>query len=117
MKKTSNYIIINIPKDFYDAPSSRFRSDWEHSWQEFYEDYLSKTIDDIVWGKKLKIILDWAWWYGPSFLSQAFWTLRIELEKKGINIWNAVEFEAKKMWWVLKPLHDLVEDFNPNETK
>lgn len=59
---------INVAKDFSEFPWARYRSDWEFSGQEFFEDYLDNTEEY----EKIIVNLDWTYWYPSSFLSEAF---------------------------------------------
>ncbi len=78
---------INVATDFTEFPWARYRTDWDHSWQEFFEDYLDKT-DDY---QKIIVNLDWTYWYPSSFLSEAFWNF---YKKYWDEWWNKLELHS-----------------------
>lgn len=80
---TMNKVEINIAKDFTEFPWARFKTDWEFSWQEFYEKFLMDINIDCV--DEIEIILDGTYWYPSSFLSEAF---------------NCFYQKYKEKWWL-----------------
>ena len=61
---------IHVAEEFTEFPWARYRSDWDFSWQEFYETFLDNT-DKF---DRIEVYLDWTYWYPSSFLSEAFWS-------------------------------------------
>lgn len=69
-------IKLNIANDYTKTPWARYISDWEYSWEDFYnkllEDKYKKALDE---DKNLEVNFDWTFWAPSSFLSEAFWRL------------------------------------------
>lgn len=110
MSEILNYL-INIPKDFNDSPSARFIKDGKFSWEEFYNNILESYVPKLDWKKKLTIIMDWWYWYGPSFLSQAFWTFYKALNERWVNMWDVVNFISEEEPWLVDYIKYLVDVF------
>lgn len=104
--------LINIAQDFSPEPTSRYRSDWDFSWQEFYEDILQKEFDLLKKWEKLQINLDWWWWYWTSFLSESFWRLFLHSQEKGIDMRKCIDFISNEDPMLIDLIHKLVEKFN-----
>lgn len=69
-------IVINISKDFSDAPGSRNISDGINSGEDFYQKLLKpKFIEAKEKGIKLLIDFDNSWGYASSFISGSFGSL------------------------------------------
>lgn len=65
-----NKIVINVATDFTEFPWARFKKDWDYSWEEFFDKFLSDFDIDKL--DRVEINLDWTYWYPSSFLSEAF---------------------------------------------
>jgi len=62
-------MIINIAKDFSDAPGGRSYQDGPFTGEKFREQLLEPALDS---NEKITIILDGTFGYPPSFLEEAF---------------------------------------------
>lgn len=103
---------INIAKDFSPNPASRYRTDWDFSWEAFYEDILEKKFDSLTNDWKLIINLDGWWGYWTSFLSESFWRLFLHAKGKGIDMWWKIDFISNEDPMLIDLIHKLVDKFN-----
>ena len=82
MKKVQT---IRICTDFSDAPGGRYKSEGEHSGQEFREDVLLPKLREAVKEDGVVLIdFDGCYGFGTSFLEEAFGGIVRESQKKGI---------------------------------
>lgn len=66
-------LVINVAKDFSDAPGARYRSDGPKSGEEFLQDMLEDKFLSARDAKAVLFIdLDGTWGYASSFISGAF---------------------------------------------
>ena len=74
---------IIICKDFTDAPGPRFRSQGEHSGEEFREDILIPKFKEAL-AKKAKLVInfDRTFGYPTSFLEETFGGLKEKYDKE-----------------------------------
>ena len=78
-------IIINVAKEFTDAPGGRYKKDGNFSGEEFRETLLyPRYIEAIEKGEKLCVNLDGCYGYPSSFLDEAFGGLARKLNDKNI---------------------------------
>lgn len=103
-------ISINITKDFSKSPWPRLRENWEHSWEAFYEDILSKKFLELQWDEKLEIIFDGADWYPVSFISEAFW--RLYKNQGGDKIFDKIIVVSKEDLLLEDLILRLAKDYN-----
>lgn len=89
--KTDNKV-INIAKEFSRKPWPRYIKDGQNSGEEFYNKFLDEQLNSLKKWAQLTVILDWWYWYWPSFLSESFGKLWCELNKSWIDIFKAIEF-------------------------
>lgn len=86
-------IVINVCKDFTDAPGPRYISQGTFSGEEFRKKKLipnmKKAIDD---GEKILIDLDGTFGYPTSFLEEAFGGLTEFFDKN--DILRIIEFKS-----------------------
>jgi len=73
--------VINIAKDFSDAPGARYYDDGEFSGQEFREKILEPAFKE---NDTLTIILDGTEGYATSFLEESFGGLAREYDAKTV---------------------------------
>lgn len=80
-----NMIIINIAKDYTDAPGGRYKKDGEYSGEDFREKLLyPKYVEAIESGEKLQVNLDGCYGYPSSFVDEAFGGLARQLKRRDI---------------------------------
>ena len=95
-----NKIIIDIKKDFSDAPGARYIKDGPHSGEEFFNKLLKpKFVEAQEKGLKLEINLDGVWGYPSSFVSGSFGKLSLEYTPSvvlGIIEFVSEESETRK---------------------
>lgn len=84
--------VINIAKEFSRKPWPRYIKDGQNSGEEFYKKFLAGKLNSLKEWVQLTVILDWWYWYWPSFLSESFGKLWYELNRCWINIFETVKF-------------------------
>jgi len=83
--------IINIARDFSDAPGARYYDDGPYSGQEFREKVLEPAFKD---NEKITVILDGTEGYATSFLEESFGGLA---RKYGANqVREKIEFVSEE---------------------
>ncbi len=69
-------IVLDIANEYTKTPWARYISDWDYSWEDFYNTILEgkykKALEET---KKLEINFDGTLWAPSSFLSESFWRL------------------------------------------
>ena len=89
-------IEISVAKDFSPAPGGRFKSQGDHSGEEFRDDILRPKLDVAI-RENITLIcnLDGCLGYPSSFLDESFGQLGREMKKKGIDILKYMTFISK----------------------
>lgn len=89
-------IEISVAKDFSPTPGGRFKSQGDHSGEEFRNDILRPKLD-IAIRENITLIcnLDGCLGYPSSFLDESFGQLGREMKKKGIDILKYMTFISK----------------------
>lgn len=89
-------IEISVAKDFSPTPGGRFKSQGDHSGEEFRDDILRPKLD-IAIRENITLVcnLDGCLGYPSSFLDESFGQLGREMKKKGIDILKYMTFISK----------------------
>ncbi len=103
-------IIINIAKDFTDAPGGRSKKDGAFSGEEFREKFLDQHFDDTSYNYKIKIVLDGAYGYATSFLEESFGGLARKYSKDRVN--SRLEFVSEEEPLLTEEIKSYINECN-----
>lgn len=103
----SDIYTINIASDFSTFPGGRYYSDGPFSGEQFREEVLTPALSEH---KKVRIVLDGARGYPPSFLDEGFagYARKNKLNKK--EFLSIVEIEATGSYLIYK--EDIISYLN-----
>jgi len=68
----ANSVLINVARDFSVTPGARYRSDGDHSGQEFRETFLEQHFEESTCKDRITIVLDGTSGFATSFLEETF---------------------------------------------
>jgi len=108
-------LIINICKDFTDAPGPRFKSQGEHSGEAFRDDLLIPKFEEAIKEKEnLQINFDGTFGYPTSFLEEVFGGLKEKFDKD--LILKTIEFISNDEPGLIEEVKGYIES-NDRQTK
>ena len=104
-------ILLNVAKDFSDAPGGRYRKDGDYSGEEFYDNHLEPKFEEALEDRTTLVInLDNVWGFPVSFISESFGKLSTKYGKE------KVKSHLKFIWHdeplLIKEIETIIDDPN-----
>jgi hypothetical protein len=106
----NNQIVISVAKDFSEYPGARYRTDGDHSGEEFYEEILKPLLTKI-WDNEKVILIDFdgTFGYASSFISEIFIRV-VEDFKDKKKIKKKLKFKSEDEPLLLGSIEEIIDE-------